>query len=352
VLLYHFASVEYLRQLQRQVHELMAFIDPTLDLAKLQGRDSVLTDARWGTRNTSGNWANNGWPFVADFELSIAKQIAQRSYEAYAITGANQCARGLSELSLDWMTPDEQSKFEGLLEKIMQMAGYIDDTMNQHERASRWDDFGLTMAGVAVPEAFSSAPGLRVRSDVVANTGETPPRTGVYVPVDDPAGAPQFCWVGRPAGALLEVNTLNDLGMEALSDIGRDSLWVDETRMFEFVQKHAKDARLTDDPLFEDSVEDPDLAPSLVARNAFTSRPGRWMYVEQIHGEIETFASHDEKQVTPIGQRVPAGTACPQSGFYFTPAKIGSRRQFEEGEIMPEAGGSYGATIWQWDAQQ
>lgn len=330
----------------------MAFVDPTLDLAKLQARDSVLTDARWGARNTSGNWANNGWPLLADFELSVARDIAKRSYEAYSITDANQCARGLAELSLGWMTPDEQADFETRFDKIVQYAGYIDNTMSQHEVAGRWDDFGLAMAGKAFPEVLRSAPALRLRADITAATGQTPVRTGVYLPIDDPNGAPQFCWVGKPAGVLLESNTLNDLGLEALAEVGRNSLWVDEERMYEFVQKRMNDPRLLADPLFEDSVEDPDLAPSLVARNAFTTRPCKWIFVEQIHGEMVSLDEDEHEPSSFEGPRVVAGSPCPTSGYYFTPAQPGSRRMFAAGEIMPEVGGAYGATIWQWDHTQ
>jgi hypothetical protein len=47
--------------------------------------------------------------------------------------------------------------------------------------------------------------------------------------------------------------------------------------------------------------------------------------------------------------RCEAGQPCPREGFWFTPAQAHSRRHFKHGEVMPEVGGSYGATIWQWD---
>jgi Domain of unknown function (DUF1911)/Domain of unknown function (DUF1910) len=51
--------------------------------------------------------------------------------------------------------------------------------------------------------------------------------------------------------------------------------------------------------------------------------------------------------------RVEGGQPCTQAGYWFTPAKQGSRRQFKKGEIMPVIEGSqYGATIWQWAKEQ
>lgn len=45
-----------------------------------------------------------------------------------------------------------------------------------------------------------------------------------------------------------------------------------------------------------------------------------------------------------------ASQPCPRAGMWFTPARPDSRRRFVQGETMPEADGSFGATIWQWDA--
>lgn len=50
--------------------------------------------------------------------------------------------------------------------------------------------------------------------------------------------------------------------------------------------------------------------------------------------------------------RCEAGQPCPREGWWHTPAKAGSRRQFKTGEPMPEMGSDYGQTIWQWDDVQ
>lgn len=50
--------------------------------------------------------------------------------------------------------------------------------------------------------------------------------------------------------------------------------------------------------------------------------------------------------------RCEAGQPCPREGRWFTPAQADSARFFKAGEVMPELGGDYGATIWQWDQNQ
>jgi hypothetical protein len=51
-------------------------------------------------------------------------------------------------------------------------------------------------------------------------------------------------------------------------------------------------------------------------------------------------------------QSAPAGLPCPESGFWFTPAKSNSRRYFTQGEVLPDFKTDFGSTIWQWDNNQ
>jgi len=49
---------------------------------------------------------------------------------------------------------------------------------------------------------------------------------------------------------------------------------------------------------------------------------------------------------------VQAGQACVATGYWFTPARVDSRRRFSQGEVMPDVGGDFGTTVWQWDEDQ
>lgn len=350
-LLYHFASLEYLKGLQQRVNSLISFIDPALDEAKLDKRDKMLTTPRWGTRNTSENWSNNAWPFLADFQRSIASDIAKRTMEVYSITDANNCARGTAEQSQAWMNPEDYAEFERRMDEVTDYAMNIDYTMDKTQKTGKWTDFILTEEEKSRPDLFRLAPALRLRTDVLGDSGKTPPRTGVYIPIDDPHGTPQFCWVGKPTGQLQESSTFNALGEAALTSVGRNSLWIDDGRMQAFVQDHIRDPALTSDSFFDYSIKNSTLCASLVARHAFRSRPCQWIFVEQIHGMHEDWSENINK--TPVsGPRVAAGSPCPQPGYYFTPAKADSRRYFDKKESMPHVGGDYGETIWQWDIDQ
>ncbi|MDP9880029.1 hypothetical protein J2W25_004290 [Variovorax boronicumulans] len=83
----------------------------------------------------------------------------------------------------------------------------------------------------------------------------------------------------------------------------------------------------------------------LVAYARKLQADGRWTTTKDAPLETEAAAS------TMLN--CPGGEACPKSGWWFTPAKVGSRRYFEAGETMPVIEGSdYGATFWQWDTDQ
>ncbi len=354
-MLYHFASLDYLKGLHRMVSQLMdGVVDPLLDLAKAQHRDSFLVDERWGTRNTSENWANNAWPFLKDFQLSLVKDIAGRAFERYEITGANQCLHGIDEYSMLWATPEEEERFNQIIEAIGRYAAKIDDTLSDSHN-SRWDDYGFTYDYKEFAAQFPQIPKFRVRTDVQAETGKTPPRTGVYVAQDDPHAALQFAWTGGGGGKLRPSRTFNEIGHDALENIGRKDLWFDEQKMFDFATS-PKYASLLKKEVFFNGEAYPSWAPGAVARASFTDRPCKWYFVEMINGEFEDIGVVSDSDVpTAPAQnrlRVEGGRPCPQVGYWFTPAKIDSRRHFKEGEKMPIVGSDYGATIWQWDPNQ
>lgn len=85
--------------------------------------------------------------------------------------------------------------------------------------------------------------------------------------------------------------------------------------------------------------------------------PTTWTLVERMADEGGGIPGHESASaVGATGQHrvnVPGRQTCPQSGWWFTPAKAGSRRYFKAGEVMPSVeSSSYGATFWQWETDQ
>lgn len=248
------------------------------------------------------------------------------------------------------MEPDAQEKFDKVFEELSSYAGYIDDTMDRTVLATRWDDFGLTMAWRHHANHFPVLPKLRALTDISAQSGQLPPKTGVYVSLDDPNATPQFAWTDSPEGRLLDATSFNETGKAALAAVGRTKLWVDGDAMLRFVLQNVSNPDLVNDPFFDES-KTPDLAPSLVALNAFAQHPSRWCYVELIQDEVEPL-DEEVEDGEPETLRFEAGDICLKEGFYFTPADMGSRRHFQRGERFPALRSEYGKTIWQRDGKQ
>lgn len=349
-MLYHFASLDYLKGLHRLVSDAMnGFIEPLLSAAKAQGRDTVLVDPRWGTRNTVANWSNNAWPFLKDFQASLVKDIAGRAFERYATSGANDCFRAIAEYSTQWATVEEEKAFEAIVRKISDYANHIDQTFDDYYD-SRWSDFGFRYAYTEFARQHPRIPRFRVRTDVTGETGKTPIRTGVYVSQDDPNAALQFAWVGNGGGKLRPSKTFSAIGLEALENIGRDALWVDGEKMFRFAMT-SQWAEIFRPTVYMLGQEHRDFASIAISDEAFVDRPCKWYFVEIVEGEFE-----DTTQQAPasadLQERVIGGEACRKTGFYFTPAHTNSRRLLTQGEIAPAFDSRYGKTIWQWDSKQ
>lgn len=350
-LLYHFASLEYLEGLKRLVDDFVNGVDVTLDLAKRQGRDQVIANERWGVRDTSANFSTYGFAALREYQQSIVRDIAMRSNECYEFTGHNQCARLLGELSLGWSTPQERERFEAGMEVIGHHASSIDTTMEH-----AWSDGSFDWKWQELSGQFARLPKFRVRTDVDAQSNELPLRTGVYVPQDDPYGSLQFAWTGNSDGCLSECRTFNDLGLEAVQVVGRDAVWRDDPRLLPIVKQPQYLAAFKELDWFKEPgfLNDATRATAFIARAGIAQRPCKWYFVEMLEGEFEDPAdeqpSSDRAGAAPL--RCEAGNACPREGWWFTPAREGSRRRFAQGEVMPEVGGDWGATIWQWDDRQ
>jgi hypothetical protein len=80
--------------------------------------------------------------------------------------------------------------------------------------------------------------------------------------------------------------------------------------------------------------------------------PTTWTLVERIANSGGGTPGSADPMKSGIRLRCEARKPCPVTGYWFTPARLNSRRAFRAGEVMPDVGGEYGVTIWQWDDQQ
>lgn len=349
-LLYHYASIEYLRGLKTRIDALISGVDFTLDEAHAQGRDDLVANSRWGTRDTVANWSSHAYPALKDFQKSTAWHIASRAKEIYGKTGAYQCGYMLGEHSMRWATEEEEENFKKISEALLSYAYKIDDTT---KRQAGWSDFALAVEWKEKRGQFPKLPRFRVRPDLVGETDKLPPRTGVYVPQDDPFGTLQFAWTGDSEGALGEVVTLNAFGLQALRSVGAADMWVNEDKMAEFANLPTSRKILEKDTMIDFPVT-PDMAPSDVARSAYTERPCKWYFVELLHDEWDSEPIASSNVIDARRRGLPSEPV-PVAGFWNAPALHGNdgRRYFKQDERFPDiAQTAYGAVIWYFDPAQ
>jgi len=288
-LLYYFSSAAYLEGLSERLHLLRIFSEGSSYVCEVKDRDNTFRKSKSQKRKKAKSLKINTWPFLGDLQRSISQSSIERKRNIYRTTGVYQCARGMSECSIQRMTHDEQDQFDRMFENLYNYAQYIDDTMDRTMHSSHWTDFGLTLAWERHQAAFSVLPKFRTITDVVCESGQMPPRTGVYVSLDDSDATLQFAWNGNATGKLLAGTTFNEVGRAALASMGRTKLWTNGDAMLRFVLDNLSSSNLRQDSFFEES-QTAELAPSLVARNGFKSNPSLWCFVELIKDEFEEVA--------------------------------------------------------------
>lgn len=203
-----------------------------------------------------------------------------------------------------WMSRADENVYGELLDKALTLASNIART----ERAG-WEPFELADYGDYLGPLNPPAqwPKYRIEGSVSVATGEKLTQSGIYVPDVDRSCA-EFLFVKYETAPAAKVH----VGMRP-------------------ILHPTTGEKFDEEPLLED-------------------RDCNWYLVERVPDEQNMV----QAGFTPAQQyiRVPAGESCPQTGFYFTPAKMESRSLFQQGDVMPSINSEYGRTIWQWDSDQ
>lgn len=351
-MLYHYASLDQLKRVYAVVtHMIEGVVNPLLDTAAVQQRDSLLRNSRWGDRNTSENWSNYGWPFLKDMQASLAKNIARRAFDIYDITHVGEYLRGAEQYSMQWATEAEEEQYRQAAELINSIATPIDKTLYPRAKP-QWNDFAFYVRFNAFKTDCPSIPKFRVRTDLLGVTGQIPPRTGVYISADDPNATLQFASTGNDGIKLRDASTFSEIGLEALAAVGRNDFWFNEQKMLDYVLNSKHYA------LFRGTVEENGKtfavhAPLAVAKHASVTRPSTWYFVEIVEEDFEaTDFPLEASAKNALQIRLRGGETCRQAGYYFSPAHVNSRRHFQSEQQMPVFDAQYGDTIWQWDQNQ
>ncbi len=208
------------------------------------------------------------------------------------------------DYSPDWMSKEDQEIYDELLMKAATMAGYITGTSGAYWRPLDLSNYSSEFEPFDPPVQW---PVYLVNQKISVRTGTKTPQNGIYVPDLDNSCA-QF------------LSTYYNEAPQADVIVGYKELLHPRTR-----EKYGEE------PIFE-------------------AKDCTWYLVERASDSNNTQQS--DVLESAESWRVTSGQPCPESGFYFTPAHANSRRLFKQGDLMPDFGADYGATIWQWDVRQ
>ena len=217
--------------------------------------------------------------------------------------------KGESEFSHNWMNEVEQEQYYGLMSQALRLAQMAGGTAER-----TWDEGDLLggyseeyFGALALPPRL---PAYELDETAVVGPRDPVTTTGIYLP-DVPATAAQLLYPRSPRDHAGSEGVLEALQGRVKDEDGewRSSEWV----------------------------------------------PATWTLVRRIEGQFIDVPPQGfyPTEIPPTATRVEANQPCPQSGYWYTPAKAHSRAYFNKADLMPDyPASSYGATIWYWDMNQ
>jgi hypothetical protein len=343
-MLYRYASLDYLKDIQRVITQLInGPLTPELEKVlaasyayAMRGQRPLYDDPQL--------WRRNSRSVLEQMQALLAKDIARRAGGRYISGGLDhfflQVARSDAyESTLRMM--DEYQVYSDLI------GNYISPTdriLVEHRRQFSVDDYWFAYHYADFLSDRARIPKFRVRTDICAETGASPPRAGVYVCQDDPNSAPQFAWPDKEGGKLTECCTFSDVALAAHAAVGREGLWFDQNKMHEFVCSDRYR------PFFDNStLTSPGLAPGAVARLATVRRPAQWYFVEIEQEDFEDSALEYHRALAsqPEQGRLAAGDICKIEGSYFAVTRVGSDQYLRVGDVAPDLELRHNRTFWQ-----
>ena len=303
-LLETFSSVEYLTELRDTWGEMVIHLEGCLEryMSNLPADYRNLPrpeqpDVVWGERVLPNFRAT--YDSLCSGVISLSHGEARGLYSAH---GPNNDFMGQREYSDTWLTSAERDRYGTLLAKSARMAGNICATVEPYWEPRDFENFQRHFGPIDMPAAL---PAYRLNRGVTVTSEGTVKRNGVYLP-DQGKSIAAFIHTEQPAPYATVLIGIQDI-------LDENGTKYDE-------------------------------------RTETKEQPCVWTLVERDLSATAIRAA--PSLVTGRTRRIPGGDACPATGYYFTPARTGSRQQFQQGQIMPTLDSAYGGTIWQWDANQ
>ena len=354
-LIYYVTSKPYLEMLLTKLDELIEYTGGVIDLADQQYRDRVLLQEGWGMGDTSANWSTYAYPSLLDFRLGLIRIIEETKQEKYCWTPAYNTARMLGEFQPNWMSEEEETDFKTRFDELYRLCSYYDSCVKPPRS---WDLYILFEVINELGLFDHKVPKFKVRTDIRVNSGESIPKTGVYIPVGDRYGAPQFAWTHEETGTfergwLEKCETINALGKQLFSKFNEYTAWTPSEELRAFAIEYLKKKKIDDNFGYVKFDYDRQLrlAPSLIARNVFTTFDCSWYFVELVDGEFEEIGREETEVFVTPDLKVIGGELCPRTGYWILSSQKEKRLYFTKGTLIPKYNKDWGEEYWVFDGE-
>ena len=354
-LIYYVTSKPYLEMLLTKLDELIEYTGGVIDLADQQYRDRVLLQEGWGMGDTSANWSTYAYPSLLDFRLGLIRIIEETKQEKYCWTPAYNTARMLGEFQPNWMSEEEEADFKTRFDELYRLCSYYDSFVKPPKS---WSLFNLFEVINELGLFDHKVPKFKVRNDIRVNSGESIPKTGVYIPVGDRYGAPQFAWTHEETGTfergwLEKCETINALGKQLFSKFNEYTAWTPSEELRAFAIENLKKKKIDDNFGYVKFGYDRQLrlAPSLIARNVFTTFDCSWYFVELVDGEFEDIGREETEVFVTPDLKVIGGELCPRTGYWILSSQKEKRLYFTKGTLIPKYNKDWGEEYWVFDGE-
>lgn len=352
-LIYYVTSRSYLEMLLTKLDDLIQYTGGVIDLADQQYRDRILLQEGWGMGDTSANWSTYAYPSLLDFRIGLIRIIEETKLEEYGWTPAYNTARMLGEFQPNWMSEEEETDFKARFDELYRLCSYYDSCVKPPRS---WTLYTLFEVIKELGIFDHKVPKLQVHTDIRVNGGEPIPKTGVYIPVGDQLGTPQFAWTyrdenGFEGGKLEECETLNALGKQLFSKFNEYTAWTPSEELRAFAIENIKKKKIDDDWNYmqDDNEGQIELAPSLIANNVFSEVDCSWYFVELVEGEFEDIGGEEISVFATPDLKVIGGELCPRTGYWILSSQKGKRLYFTKGTLIPKYNKDWGEEYWIFD---
>ncbi|RKG53868.1 hypothetical protein D7V64_05485 [Acinetobacter cumulans] len=355
-LIYYVTSRPYLEKLLTKLDDLIQYTGGVVDLADQQYRDRVLLQEGWEMGDTSANWSTYAYPSLLDFRLGLIRIIEETKQEKYGWTPAYNTARMLGEFQPNWMSEEEEEGFKTRFDELYRLCSYYDYCVKPPRSWSLYILFEVTKElGIF----DHNVPKLKIRTNIRVNSGEIIPKTGVYIPIGDQYGSPQFAWTHQESdtferGWLEKCETLNALGKQLFSKFNEYTAWIPSEELRAFALENIKRKKIVDDWNYmqaENAVQI-ELAPSLLANNVFSGVDCSWYFVELVEGEFEELGGEGSDIFVVPDLKVLGGELCPRTGFWVLSNNSDKRLFFTKGTSIPKYNKHWGDEYWVFDGDE